>query len=92
MLQTGQKGSDVSAREATRKIVAARRQLAAVRAVLAAAGLAPNKAEQAQHAAHAHGAGWTGSEDGDAAAGGQRGPRNTIVRSVLRGLQGQRGA
>ena len=68
----GQKGSDVSAREATRKIVAARRQLALLASVLHAAGIAPSHELSAAAAAD------------DAAR--VHGPRNTIVRSVLKGL------
>lgn len=70
----GEKGSDVSAREATRKMVAARRQLLGLHQVLTALpGVAPAK-ELAAAAAEA--------ADGLRA----HAPRNTIVRSVLKGL------
>ncbi len=62
----------MSAREATRKIVAARRQLAALASVLRAAGVTPSQELCAAAA------------DEDAVR--VHGPRNTIVRSVLKGL------
>ncbi|BDA47247.1 probable abnormal spindle-like microcephaly-associated protein homolog [Coccomyxa sp. Obi] len=70
----GEKGSDVSAREATRKMVAARRQLVSLHQILSAVpGIAPSR-ELAVAAAEAH--------EGLAHA-----PRNTIVRDVLKGMQ-----
>ena len=63
----------MSAREATRKMVAARRQLVSLHQILLAMpGIAPSR-ELAAAAAEAH--------DGLAHA-----PRNTIVRGVLKGL------
>ncbi|KAK9905711.1 hypothetical protein WJX75_004975 [Coccomyxa subellipsoidea] len=69
----GAKGSDVSAREATRKMVAARRQLVSLHRILTAIpGAVPSK-ELSAAAAEAH--------EGLAHA-----PRNTIVRDVLKNL------
>ena len=69
----GQKGSDTSAREATRKLVAARKQLLKLHQVLLAFGSVP--ARELQLAA-------------DSAADGlKQAPRNMIVRNTLRTLR-----
>ena len=74
LLCAGEKGSDASAREATRKLVTARRQLAVLAPLLARLGLpAPPDPTLTL-----------------TLAGGRRGadeqPRNTIVRDMLRQL------
>lgn len=68
----GQKGSDASAREATRKLVAARRQLAALAPLLTRLGM-PAPADPAA----ALGGAW-GADNEE--------PRNTIVRNMLKQL------
>ena len=69
----GQKGSDASAREATRKLVSARRQLLKLHQVLLAFGSVPS--QELQGAA-------------DAAADGlKQAPRNMIVRNTLKTLR-----
>lgn len=73
MANAGQKGSDASAREATRKLVAARKQLLKLHQVLLAYGTVPSR--ELQLAA-------------DSAADGLRqAPRNMIVRNTLRTLR-----
>lgn len=63
----------MSAREATRKMVAARRQLVSLHQILSAIpGLSPSR-ELAAAAAEAH-------------EGLSHAPRNTIVRDVLKGM------
>ncbi len=70
--RAGQKGSDASAREATRKLVAARRQLGALAPLLARLRL-PAPADPAA----APGGAWGGADER---------PRNTLVRDMLRQL------
>jgi len=67
--RAGQKGSDASAREATRKLVAARRQLGALAPLLARLRL-PAPADPAA----APGGVWGGADER---------PRNTVVRDML---------
>ena len=73
----GQKGSDVSARDSTRKIVAASRQLEALQSILRALGVSPISSSeqppiQNNRVNTAH---WT--------------PKNTIVRDVLNEIGNQ---
>ena len=71
--RAGQKGSDASAKEATRKLVAARKQLLKLHQVLSAFGSVPSR--ELQLAA-------------DSAADGLRqAPRNMIVRNTLKTLR-----
>lgn len=83
---TGQKGSDVSAREATRKLVAATKQMHALHAILQdvhASEVGPQKASEATDKK-------LQSSDEDArsaaAAAGPWAAKNTIVRDVLHEL------
>ena len=73
----GQKGSDVSARESTRKIVAASRQLEALQSILNALGVAPASSTQQPPIQNnrVNEAYWT--------------PKNTIVRDVLNEIGNQ---
>lgn len=68
----GEKGSDASAREATRKLVAARRQLAVLAPLLARLGL-PAPLDLTLNLAGGR-------------RGADEQPRNTIVRDMLRQL------
>ena len=72
-IDAGQKGSDASAREATRKLVAARKQLLKLYQVLLLCGGAPSRELQAAA--------------GSAADGLKQAPRNMIVRNTLRNLR-----
>ena len=85
-LYTGQKGSDVSAREATKKLVSATKQMHALQAVLQ--DILGAKQATAQHQQHLDPRQQSSDESGSAMAE-QAGPwaaKNTIVKDVLREL------
>ena len=77
-LHAGQKGSDASAKEATRKIVAATRQLQYLHAILAAVGMpVPSGKEESppRGGAKSSRTSWV--------------PRNTLVRDALNEIGNQ---
>ena len=75
--RVGQKGSDVSARDSTRKIVAASRQLEALQSILSSLGVSPLGTAEQQPIQNnrVNTAYWT--------------PKNTIVRDVLNEIGNQ---
>ena len=83
---TGQKGSDVSAREATKKLVSATKQMHALQAVLQDIhGASMVTAQQQQHLEPR----MQSSDENGSAMAEQAGPwaaKNTIVKDVLREL------